>query len=88
MGWGEVRSTTMSDAEVTGKSGVVTTRIRGGDRPGEIQVAVRGGTESFIAYADEELGRGTTVIVYRSRGHRAVDVIPFPGDDGLGSDPQ
>ena len=41
-------------------------------------MAIRGGTESFIAYADEEIQRNETVIVYRSRGHRSVDVIPFP----------
>lgn len=69
---------TISDEEVTGRTGTVTTRIRGGELPGEVQVAVRGGTESFIAYADEEIPRGETVLVFRSRGHRAVDVMPYP----------
>jgi hypothetical protein len=41
-------------------------------------VALRGGTESFIAYAEHEIQRHETVLVYRSRGDRAVDVIPFP----------
>jgi hypothetical protein len=68
----------MSDEEVTGKSGTVTTRIRGGNLPGEIKVAMRGGTESFIAYAEREIQRNETVLVYRPHGDRAVDVIPFP----------
>ncbi|HEY5411231.1 MAG TPA: hypothetical protein VIJ94_10950 [Caulobacteraceae bacterium] len=68
----------MTDDEVTGRSGTVTTRIRGGDLPGEVRLAIRGGTESFIAYADQEIQRDETVLVYRSRGDRAVDVIPLP----------
>jgi hypothetical protein len=68
----------MSDEEVTGRAGMVTTRIRGGDLPGEVRVAIRGGTESFIAYAEHEIQRDETVLVYRSRGDRAVDVVPFP----------
>lgn len=68
----------MRDEEVTGRSGTVTTRIRGGDLPGEVMVAVRGGTESFIAYADHEIERGETVLVYGSRGDRTVDVVTFP----------
>jgi len=66
------------DEEVTGRSGKVTTRIRGGDLPGEIVVAVRGGTESFIAFAETEIPRDETVLVFRSRGERAVDVIAYP----------
>jgi hypothetical protein len=68
----------MSDEEVTGRAGTVTTRIRGGNKPGEVRVAIRGGMESFIAYAEHEIPRDVTVLVYRSRGDRAVDVVPFP----------
>ena len=68
----------MSDEEVAGKIGTVTTRIRGGELPGEVRVAIRGGTESFIAYAEQEIPRNETVLVYRSRGDRAVDVILSP----------
>lgn len=73
------------DEEVTGKSGTVTTRIRGGDLPGEVRVAIRGGTESFIAYADHEIPREVTVLVYRSRGNRSVDVVEF-AETGLPPD--
>jgi hypothetical protein len=68
---------TMRDEEVTGKWGTVTTRIRGGELPGEVRLAVRGGMESFIAYADHEIQRNQTVLVYRSRGDRSVDVVEF-----------
>lgn len=66
------------DDEVTGRSGTVTVRIRGGELPGEVQVSIRGGTESFIAYSDQEIARNETVLVYRDRGDRAVDVTPYP----------
>ena len=42
--------------------------------PGEVEVRVRGGRETFIAWSDEPLPRGQTVLVIESRGHRAVDV--------------
>ena len=71
----------MSDEAVMGRTGTVTTRIRGGDLPGEVRVEIRGGTESFIAYAEQEIPLGETVLVFRSRGSRAVDVIPFPEAD-------
>lgn len=73
------------DEEVTGKSGTVTTRIRGGDLPGEVKVAIRGGTETFIAYADHEIPRNENVLVYRSRGDRSVDVVEF-AETGLSRD--
>lgn len=71
----------MQDQEVVGKLGTVVTRIRGGDLPGEVRVAIRGGTEDFIAYADQEILRGETVMVFASRGERAVDVIAYPAVD-------
>ncbi|HET9731458.1 MAG TPA: hypothetical protein VFP54_02180 [Acidimicrobiales bacterium] len=71
----------MRDDEVAGRPGTVVTRIRGGDLPGEVRVAIRGGTEDFIAYAEQEIERGETILVFRSRGERAVDVIPYPEAD-------
>jgi hypothetical protein len=71
------------DEEVVGQRGTVSVRIRGGDRPGEVLVAVRGGTESFIAFAEEEIARNEVILVYRSRGERAVDVTPFPESGAL-----
>jgi hypothetical protein len=66
------------DPEVVGKLGTVVTRIRGGERPGEIVVLVRGTKETFIAYSDDPVGLDETVLVFSSRGNRAVDVTPAP----------
>jgi hypothetical protein len=74
---------TLTDEEVIGRRGTVTVRIRGGDLAGEVIVCIRGGTESFIAYADEEIALHTAVLVYRSRGERAVDVTPHPEAAGI-----
>lgn len=68
----------MRDVEVEGRTGVVMTRIRGGELPGEVRVSIRGGSEDFIAYSVDEIARGETVLVFSSRGDRAVDVVRFP----------
>ncbi len=69
---------TLSDDEVHGALGVVRLRIGGGPVPGEVRVMVRGTYENFIAFAEEELVEGTHIVVYNSRGPRAVDVMPAP----------
>ena len=66
------------DQEVVGKLGTVVTRIRGGELPGEVRVTVRGTHETFIAYSDTPVERHETVLVFHSRGNRAVDVAPAP----------
>jgi hypothetical protein len=63
------------DESPAGLSGYVTVAIPGPGRAGEVQVAIRGGTETFIAYAEAAVGRGATVLVVGYRGGRAVDVI-------------
>jgi hypothetical protein len=71
------------DEETIGCLGVLTLATRGASGPGEVLVKVRGGTESFIAWSDDPLPRGSTVLIIDSRGHRAVDVQPWadPLDD-------
>ena len=66
---------------MVGKAGTVVTRVRGGDRPGEVQVTIRGGTEVWIAYADAEVARGCRVLVVAERPGRCVDVVEYPGAD-------
>jgi hypothetical protein len=66
------------DPEVVGRLGTVVTRIRGGELPGEVMVLVRGTNETFIAYSDAPVERHETVLVFHSRGKRAVDVTPAP----------
>jgi len=63
------------DDSPAGKTGFVSVAIPGPGRAGEVQVTIRGGTESFIAYADEPISRGRMILVVADRGARAVDVI-------------
>ena len=72
------------DREVIGKLGTVVTRIRGGELPGEVRVTVRGCHETFIAYSDAPIDRHATVLIFSSRGARAVDVAPAPWADPVG----
>ncbi|MHB1534938.1 MAG: hypothetical protein ACYC1D_10090 [Acidimicrobiales bacterium] len=62
---------------LVGELGFVTTRIAGGDRPGEVQLGLRGGSESFIAYGDEPIDRGQKVLVVGRRPGRCLDVTVF-----------
>lgn len=64
----------MADDEVVGCVGTVVTPIRGAGGPGEVTVSVRGGHETFIAFADEPIEAHVDVLVIRSRGPRSVDV--------------
>jgi hypothetical protein len=77
----------VTDDEVIGKVGRTIVRIRGADAPGEVMVSVRGGTECFIAYSEQEIERSAEVLVISSRGQRSVDVVPWPVElsvsDGL-----
>jgi membrane protein implicated in regulation of membrane protease activity len=66
------------DGELVGKLGTVVTRIRGGERPGEVRLQIRGTNETFIAYSDTVVEQHETVVVFHSRGNRAVDVAPVP----------
>jgi membrane protein implicated in regulation of membrane protease activity len=66
----------MSDESVIGKLGIVTHAILAG-RPGEIVVHIRGGTETFIAYADTEIPSQREVLVIGQRSARTVEVTPF-----------
>ena len=65
------------DEALIGCIGVLTVATRGPQGPGEVQVRVRGGSESFLAWSPEPIARGSTVLVIESRGHRAVDVSPW-----------
>jgi hypothetical protein len=65
------------EGRVIGEQGFVTTRIPGGEHPGEVQIHFRGGSESFIAYGTEEIGRGQQILVVGRRPGRGVDVTPF-----------
>ena len=65
------------DTSAVGCVGVLTTGTRGSAGPGEVLIRIRGGTESFLAWSDEPLAKGATVLVVESRGRRTVDVVPW-----------
>ncbi|WP_329182676.1 MULTISPECIES: hypothetical protein [unclassified Streptomyces] len=65
------------DDAVIGCTGELLVRTRGAEGPGEVLVRIRGGTEAFLAWSDDPLPKGTTVLVVDSRGTRQVDVIEW-----------
>jgi membrane protein implicated in regulation of membrane protease activity len=66
-----------ADDSPVGCIGVLVVGTRGGGGPGEVLVKIRGGSETFLAFSDEPLPKGATVLVVDSRGARAVDVTPW-----------
>jgi hypothetical protein len=57
--------------------GTITIATRGADGPGEVELAVDGGSGTFIAYCDQALPRGASVVVIEIRPNRKVDVAPL-----------
>jgi hypothetical protein len=70
-------------AAAVGLLGVVISRVRGGDAPGEVRVVHGGLPHVYIAYAGDPLAVGTQVLVINDRGGRQVDVEVWslPGQD-------
>ncbi|MEO9140256.1 MAG: hypothetical protein ABI345_14470 [Jatrophihabitans sp.] len=60
-----------------GLAGHLVIGTRGADGPGEVQVRIRGGTETFIARSAEPLPRGQAVLVLSTLGPRTVIVAPW-----------
>jgi membrane protein implicated in regulation of membrane protease activity len=60
--------------ELVGRMASVSTRIRGGELPGEVTVRFAGEVHTFLAYAEEEIPLGTEVLIINSRGNHQVDV--------------
>ncbi|MBF9070701.1 hypothetical protein [Streptacidiphilus fuscans] len=69
------------DEAVIGCTGRLLIGTRGSAGPGEVLVRVRGGTEAFMAWSEEPLPVGATVLVIESRGARQVDVIEWADPD-------
>ena len=67
------------DIELIGTVGVLAVGTRGADGPGEVLLHVRGASESYLAYSDETIPRGTAVLVVEVRTARAVVVVRFDG---------
>ncbi|AZG47426.1 hypothetical protein [Gordonia insulae] len=60
-----------------GTTGVVTLAIGGGDALGEVELALAGGSERFLALAAEPIAVDATVLVIGVRTGRIVDVEPW-----------
>jgi membrane protein implicated in regulation of membrane protease activity len=69
----------LDDDRLVGEVGLVTTRILGGLHPGEVQMHFQGGSASFVAYSQDEIERGASVLVVGRRPGRALDVTRFDG---------
>jgi hypothetical protein len=48
-----------------------------------VLIKIRGGSETFLAFSDEPLPKGATVLVVDFRGARAVDVTPWTDPMGV-----
>jgi hypothetical protein len=64
-------------SEIIGVRGTISVATRGSAGPGEVMLRYRGGTEAYVAYSEEPIPRGMTVVVYDHRGGRVVDVSPL-----------
>jgi hypothetical protein len=81
------------DEPSIGLVGVLIVATRGAAGPGEVLVKIRGGSETFLAWSDQPLPKGTTVLVTESRGERSLEVIEWtspwdigPAEPGRGED--
>jgi hypothetical protein len=76
-----------SDESAVGCVGRLIVATRGGDGPGEVLLKMRGGTEAYLAWSEQPLPKGASVLVFNARGERTVDVMEFadlPDDPGGG----
>ena len=73
------------DESAIGTVGVLTVGTRGPAGPGEVRIKIRGGSERFLAWSENPLPKGATVLVIEHRGKRAVDVVEWA--DPLGEAP-
>jgi hypothetical protein len=66
-----------ADSSEIGSVGVLTIGTRGESGPGEVRIKIRGGSETFIAWSENPLPKGATVLVIDFRGRRTVDVMEW-----------
>ena len=65
------------DDSAVGRPGTLIVATRGAGGPGEVLVRMKGGTEAYMAWSEQPLAKGTTVLVFNSRGGRTVDVMEW-----------
>jgi membrane protein implicated in regulation of membrane protease activity len=64
-------------AAAIGCVGTLTVATRGERGAGEVLATVRGSKETFLAWSDEPLPKGSKVLIIDVRGARAVVVEPW-----------
>lgn len=69
----------VGDSSVVGSIGVLTVSTRGSAGAGEVLVKIRGGSETYLAWSEEPLAKGRTVLIVESRGSRTVGVVEWFG---------
>ncbi|WP_278261801.1 hypothetical protein [Nocardia sp. AG03] len=62
---------------VQGMTGTITSSIRAAGALGEVLVAIRGGTELYLARAEEPIEAGATVLIVAVHPGRVVDVVSW-----------
>jgi membrane-bound ClpP family serine protease len=74
-----------ADDSPVGMTGRIVTATRGDHGVGEVEVRIRGGTETFLARSPEPVSVGEPVVVVSIIGPRTVVVAPIsdPIDDLL-----
>jgi len=70
------------DPSVVGRVGVLILATRGPGGPGEARISIRGGSETYLAWSEQALPKGTTVLVVESRGGRTVGVVAWSDPSG------
>jgi membrane protein implicated in regulation of membrane protease activity len=73
------------DVSAVGAVGVISVGTRGAQGPGEVLIKIRGGAETYLAWSDEPLPRGTTVLVVDSRGARTLTVVALSSEPTAGT---
>jgi hypothetical protein len=69
-----------------GKVAKVVARIRGAAGPGEVCLMVSGTWETFLAYSDTVLEKGSEALLISSHSSGSYNVVPWP-DTTSDSDP-
>jgi membrane protein implicated in regulation of membrane protease activity len=64
------------DDQVVGRMAVVTHPVSP-DKPGEVVVHIRGGTETYMAYSDTDVPEQAKVLIVGQLSARTVEVTPF-----------
>lgn len=68
----------MTTRSLIGAIGTVQSRVRGGERAGEVRVVVEGLPHYYLAFCPHVVEAGERVVVINNRGGRQVDVEPWP----------